>query len=187
MAAVTPESLTLTYPDGSTVLVPFDGLPRPLRDELLRQPGLSRSDDSGMPGRFVLLEWEDGWKEVIGVDPGSTGIKRYYVISRTEDVGRLALDHESGYPELVEISRRPLGLRRITFEGTFDLSPGKTAREGGKTDRQFSLEPAGDALAELAAGLAKAGGDPAAVGLVAGRCGRDLRDFVATLAGRTDA
>lgn len=187
MAAATPESLTLTYPDGSSALVPFDGLPGSLRDELLRQPGLSRSGDSATPGRFVLLEWEDGWKEVIGVDPGSTGIKRYYVISRTEDVGRLALEHESGYPELVEISRRPLGLRRITFDDTFELSPGKTAREGGKTDRHFCLEPAGDALSELAGELAEAGGDTAAVGLVAGRSSRDLRDFVAALAGRADA
>ncbi len=182
-----PQSLTLTYPDGTTVQMPFEGLPSPLRDELLRQPGLHRAGDSPAPGPFLLLEWEDGWKEVIGVDPGSTRIKRYYVISRTEDVGRLALEHESGYPELVEISRRPLGLRRITLEGTYELTPGRTVREGGKIDSHFSLERAGDALAELAAGLAGGGGDPSSVPVVAGRRAQDLQDFVTALAGRTDA
>ncbi|MHB8869477.1 MAG: hypothetical protein ACYC6T_01085 [Thermoleophilia bacterium] len=185
--AAAPHSLTLTYPDGTTVQTPFEGLPGPLREELLRQPGLHRPGDPPAPGPFLLLEWEDGWREVIGVDSGSTGIKRYYVITRSEDVGRLALEHESGYPELVEISRRPFGLRRITLDGTFEVTPERSVREGGKTDSHFSLERRGDAFAELIVELAEAGGDPGGVGLVAGKCGRDLQDFVVALAGRTDA
>jgi hypothetical protein len=186
MPAAVPKSLTLTYPDGSTTSVSFHTLPKPLRDDLLRQPGLTRRDHSATPSRFMLLEWEDGWKEVTAVDAGSMGVKRYYVISRTEDVGRLALEHESGYPELVEINRRPLGLRRITFEGTFELKPGKTDREGDKTDRHFHLEPTDDSLETLAAGLAEVGGDPAAVGLVAGRSGQDLLDFVEAMTQRSN-
>lgn len=187
VATIAPESLTLTYPDGSTTMVSFRALPKPLRDDLLRQPGLARPDESPTPGRFVLLEWEDGWREVIGVDPGSTAIKRYYVISRAEDVGRLVLENESGYPEIVEISRRPLGLRRITFESTFELSPGTVEREGAKTDRRFQLEPAGDSLESIAADLSEAGGDASAVGLVAGRRSQDLLDFVAALTRRSNA
>jgi hypothetical protein len=186
MSATVPESLTLTYSDGSTTSVSFQTLPEPLRDDLLRQPGLTRRADSATPSRFALLEWEDGWKEVIAVDAGSMGVKRYYVISRTEDVGRLALEHESGYPELLEINRRPLGLRRITFEGTFELKPSKTDREGDKTDRHFHLEPTDDSLETLAAGLANAEGDPAAVGLVAGRSSQDLLDFVYAMTKRSN-
>ena len=186
MPATVPESLTLTYRDGSTTSVPFETLPKPLRDDLLRQPALTRPEDSATPGRFLLLEWEDGWKEVMAVGAGSMGLKRYYVISRTEDVGRLALEHESGYPELVEINRRPLGLRRITLEGTFELKPGKTDREGDKTDRHFHLEPTEDSLETLAAGLAEVGNDPAAVGLVAGRSSQDLLDFVDAMTKRSN-
>ncbi len=186
MPATVPESLTLTYNDGSTTSVSFQTLPKPLRDDLLRQPGLTRRDEPATSSRFAVLEWEDGWREVIAVDVGSVGVKRYYVISRTEDVGRLALEHESGYPELLEINRRPLGLRRITFRGTFELKPGKTDREGDKTDRHFELEPTDDSLETLEAALADAGGDPAAVGLVAGRNSQDLLGFVDALTKRSN-
>lgn len=187
MAASTPERLTLTFPDGSTTTVPFGDLPGPLRDDLLRQPGLRRDRDPLGEERFLLLEWEDGWKEVIAVDGGCTDLKRYYVITRTEDVGRLALEHESGYPELVEIARRPLGLRRISLDGTVELTPARTAREGGKTDTHFTFQPTADARVELAAGLREAGGDPAVLGLVAGRSSRDLEGFVAALAAGAEA
>lgn len=186
MPVAQPETLTLTYADGSTTSVAFAELPAPLRAEVLCQPSLRRLVGAPAEDRFLLLEWEDGWKEVYRVDPGCTAIKRYYVISRTEEVGRLALEHESGYPQLISIGRRPLGLRRVSLDGTYALAPGRSAREGGKTDTHFTLEPAPDSLREVAASLA-AGGDAAALGLTAAECGRDLDDFVAALAAREGA
>jgi ribosomal protein S21 len=95
-----------------------------------------------------LLEWEDEWKEVIEVDTGCTDINRYYVISRPEDVGRLSLNKQDGYPELIEIGRKPLNLKKITFLSTFQITLERSDREGKKTDHFFELSQEGDALSE---------------------------------------
>lgn len=182
MVATQPQTLSLTYPNEDSTTVTFADLPEPLREEILRQPFAARPALDPAADGYVLLEWEDGWKEVIRVDAGCTGIKRYYVISRTEEVGRLALDHPSGYPVLLKVDRRPGGLRRVTFGQTFTLSPERSAREGKKTDTWYSLTQEGDALAELKEALGGAGGDAAAVGLVAGRRQQDLDDLMASLA-----
>jgi len=182
MAATRPESLTITYPGGASATIPFDDLPATLCNEILRQPFAATPGPDPAGESYVLLEWEDGWKEVVQVDAGCTGIRRYYVISRTEEVGRLSMEHESGYPVLLEVERRPGGLSRVMFGETFTLSPERSAREGKKTDTWYSLAKSGDATAELKEALNAAGGDATAVGLVAGRRQQDLDDFLATLA-----
>ncbi len=182
MAATRPESLTITYPGGASATIRFDELPATLRNEILRQPFATALSPDPTAENYVLLEWEDGWKEVVQVEPGCTGIRRYYVISRTEEVGRLSLEHDSGYPVLLEVERRPGGLSRVTFGETFTLSPERSAREGKKTDTWYSLTQDGDATAELKEALSAAGGDATAVGVVAGRRQQDLDDFLATLA-----
>lgn len=182
MAATRPETLTITYPGGASAIVRFDDLPATLRTDILRQPFAAAPSPDAAAESYVLLEWEDGWKEVVEVDAGCRAVQRYYVISRTEEVGRLSLEHESGYPVLLEVERRPGGLSRVTFGETFTLSPERSAREGKKTDTWYSLAQKGDATAELKEALSAAGGDAAAVGLVAGRRQQDLDDFLATLA-----
>ena len=182
MAATRPETLTVTYPGGASATVRFDDLSATLRSEILRQPFAATPSPDPAAENYVLLEWEDGWKEVVEVDAGCTSIRRYYVISRTEEVGRLSLDHESGYPVLLEVERRPGGLSRVTFGETFTLAPERSAREGKKTDTWYSLAQEGDATAELKEALSAAGGDESTLGVVAGRRQQDLDDFLATLA-----
>ncbi len=182
MAAPAPESLSLSYPDGRTLTVAFSDLPGSLQADLLRQPFAASPSPHPANEAYVLLEWEDGWKEVARVDPGCTGVQRYYVISRTDEVGRLALTHESGYPFLLEVGRRPLGLSRITFGDTFRVSLRGSAREGRKTDHQYDLAREGDAVAELKTALREAEGDPEAVSVVAHWRQQDVVDFLATLA-----
>jgi hypothetical protein len=181
MPATRPETLTITYPEGTSATIRFDDLPATLRSEILRQPFAATPSPDPAVESYVLLEWEDGWKEVVEVDDGCTGIRRYYVISRTEEVGRLSLEHESGYPVLLEVERRPGSLSRVTFRETFTLSPQRSVREGKKTDTWYSLAQDGDARAELKEALSAAGADAAAVGVVAGRRRQDLDDFLATL------
>ena len=82
---------------------------------------------------------------------------------------------------MLEVERRPGGLKRITFGETFALAPERSVREGKKTDTWFSMTPLGDATAELKEALSAAGGDTAAGGVVAGRRQQDLDDFLATL------
>jgi hypothetical protein len=144
-----PRKIVIEYDDGSKVASPFDALPFPLQAEILRQPFASCPSPSPEEEKFVLLEWDDGWKEVIEVDRRCTGIHRYYVISRPEDTGRLSLRKEDGYPELLEIVRKPLDLKRLTFVDTFRLGPARSEREGKKTDHFFPLTKDTDSLSEL--------------------------------------
>jgi hypothetical protein len=144
-----PRKILIEYDDGSKMASPFDALPVPLQAEILRQPFAGRPSPSPEKEKFVVLEWDDGWKEVIEVDRRCTGINRYYVISRPEDIGRLSLGKEDGYPELLEIIRKPLDLKRLSFVDTFRLGPARSEREGKKTDHFFPLTKDRDGLSGL--------------------------------------
>ena len=151
MMETKPEKIVLEYSDGSTSESSFDDLPATLQSQLLRQPFAARPCVDPKKERFVILEWDDGWKEVFLVDPSCTDINRYYVISRPEDVGRLSLNKADGFPELIELDRKPLDIKKITFVDTFRLSLEQSAREGKKIDHFFEMEKANDAFSEMAA------------------------------------
>lgn len=205
MPPQTPNRLVLHYEAGRSREVSFADLPSTLQCDLLAQPFASRPSPTPQNEKFVLVEWEDGWKEVIEVDPACTEINRFYVISRVEEVGRLSLKKADGYPELVEIARRPLGIKSISFGETFRPESARVVREGKKTEHFFSLRANGSALQQAAADFeralqaegidrnALASGEPEAcrheseairlrMGLTAGRRHQDLLDFLAHLA-----
>ena len=143
-----PQKVVIEFGDGSKTEASFETLPSQLQFELLRQPFASQPSRTPEQEKYVLLEWDDGWREVIQVDAACAEINRYYVISRPEDVGRLSLNKEDGYPELIEIVRKPLDLKRITFLDTFKLSLERSDREGKKFDHVFTLSKEGDAIHE---------------------------------------
>jgi hypothetical protein len=143
-----PLKVVIEFDDGSKKEASFDALPFQLQFELLRQPFASQPSENPEQEKFVLLEWDDGWREVIEVDTDCSEINRYYVISRPEDVGRLSLSKGDGYPELIEIVRKPRDLKKITFMDTFQLSLERSDREGKKIDHFFALSKAGDAISE---------------------------------------
>jgi hypothetical protein len=143
-----PQKVVIEFDDGSKRETSFDALPSQLKSELLRQPFASQPSANPEQEKFVLLEWDDGWREVIAVDAECAEINRYYVISRPEEVGRLSLNKKDDYPELIEIVRKPRDLNRITFVDTFQLSLERSDREGKKIDHFFKLSKAGDAISE---------------------------------------
>jgi hypothetical protein len=143
-----PQKVVIEFDDGSKTEASFDTLPSQVQLELLRQPFASQPSAHPEQEKFVLLEWDDGWREVLEVDAACAEINRYYVISRPEDVGRLSLNKKDDYPELIEIVRKPRALKRITFLDTFQLSLERSDREGKKIDHFFALSKAGDALSE---------------------------------------
>jgi hypothetical protein len=153
MSRPKPKKLIVEFEDSSRREASFDELPATLGADILRQPFASRMNSHPEQGKFVLIEWEDGWKEVVAVNADCTDINRYRVLTRPEDVGRLSLKRAGGYPELVEITRRPQQVRQITFTDTFALEPGKSLREGKKVEQHFSLRKGGDRLAEIRAEL----------------------------------
>ncbi len=201
--------IVLEFDDGSTASAGFEDLPVPLQRDLLCQPFAVRPSPAPEAESFVVLQWADGWKEVLKVDPAYQEINRYYVIRRPEDVGRLSLNQDDGHPELIEIIRKPMDLQRITFGDAFGCEVARIEREGAKQDHFFGLTREGEAFAEEAAAFERAveelgidpqvmrEADPARIqdecqrigrhmGLKAARCQQDLRDFVAYLARRSD-
>lgn len=207
MGADTPAKIVLEYADGTTREAAFDSLPGTLQSDLLRQRFLldPAAAAAGGTGEFVLAEWKDGWKEVYEVDPGFMGINRYYSLSRVEEVGRLSLTAADGYPELLELTRRPNQVVRIAFGRSFSLDKGAEKREGKKTEQFYTLTAGGDSFAaevaalralaaeegvDLAAGLKLQGQELLAwldglrrkLGLVAGQRQQDVLDFTGHLA-----
>lgn len=145
-----PVAVILEYDDGSKTSASLESLSENLQFEILRQPFARRPSPCPEKEKFVVLEWEDGWKEVIKVDRACDNINRYHVITRTEEVGRLSLNgEEDGYPQLIEITRKPSHVRKITFRNTYRLSAGLSVREGKKVNQFFDLLPAGDTLSDL--------------------------------------
>jgi hypothetical protein len=207
MGAERPTKIVLTYADGTAREADFSALPGTLQSDILRQRFLldPASAAAGGAGTFLLAEWKDGWKEVYEVDPVYTSINRYYGLSRVEEVGRLSLTAAEGYPELLELTRRPNQVVRIAFGESFSLDKGAEKREGKKTEQFYTLTAAGDAFAaeiaalralaadqgiDLAAGLKLEGEELLAwldslrkkLGLVAGQRQQDVLDFTAYLA-----
>ena len=149
MSQVYPKTISLEFNDGTNTSVPFDSLPDTLQDEILRQPFASRPISNPKDMKFALLEWDDGWKEVIEVDPTCADVNRYYVISRSEDLGRLSLNKKDGFPELIEINRKPKNIERITFVDTFRLHLNRSTREGKKIDHFYTLSKETDTISEM--------------------------------------
>jgi len=156
MPSSTPKKVVIEFDGGVRKEASFDALPGPLQTELLRQPFASLPSTAPDQDKFVLLEWDDGYKEVIAVNPACTAINRYTVISRPEDVGRLSINMNGDFPELIEVGRKPLNLKRITFGDTVQVALDKSEREGKKFDHFFTLTKGGDARADHVAALKKA-------------------------------
>ena len=156
MSRPIPTKMVLEYEDGSSSSSSFEELPGTLQRGILRQPSFSAPSPHPEKEKYVLLEWDDGWKEVIQVDESCKDINRYYVIRRPEEVGRLSLNSSGEYPELIEIIRKPMNLKKITFSGTHELALDKSIREGKKTDHFFACNRNGDSLSELKDSFRKA-------------------------------
>lgn len=207
MPRPTPKKITVEFDDGSKVTAPFERLPLHLQHEIIRQPFASKPSTDPGQERYLILEWDDGWKEVFEVDPSCSDINRYYVISRPEDVGRLSLNRGGGYPELIEVIRRPLDLAKITFMEEFRLEKDRSTREGKKVDHFFKLSRESDSLSgfvdDFKRALSEEGieikdlahGDQSQnnelyerirrrMGLRAGQRQQDVYDFIAYLAQR---
>jgi hypothetical protein len=148
MPRVKPNKLVVEFEDGTQRAVPFEALPSNLKSEILRQPFAAMPSPDPEKEQYLLLEWDDGWKEVIELDSACTDINRYYVIRRPEEVGRLSLNKKESYPDLIEIIRKPRNLRRITFLDTFELAPSNSIRDGKKVDHLYALCKKSEVLSE---------------------------------------
>ncbi|MFH0915403.1 MAG: hypothetical protein V1912_03020 [bacterium] len=102
-----PKRLIVAYEDGSTKEADFESLNTQLRLELAQLGLCPALDRVGASKHYLLVRWQDGWQEVVGVDTDSAELLRYFVIERIEDRGRLSVEVGADYPELFIVERLP--------------------------------------------------------------------------------
>lgn len=116
MSVAKPIRIKVEYDDGSVKECGVEDLSRKGKEELRKLGVLSSSvRDMDEGNKYVLVEWKNGWKEVFLAPPDATEVSDYVVIRRAEEVGRLFVDKGEGYPELMEIIRKPKDVEKITL------------------------------------------------------------------------
>ncbi len=109
--------LSLEYEDGTRKNLESDEIDSGVQSALAGS-GLCQPPPEISPAKnYLVLQWKDGWQEVMSVNSDVAGLLRYYVIRRIEDRGRLALDTGAEYPELLVIERIPMEIRRLLIVG----------------------------------------------------------------------
>lgn len=83
---------------------------------------------------------------------------RYYVISRVEEYGRLAIESSGKYADLIVLDRKPRELEKIVFAGDdkateYVLTPAEEYDEGDRTEHRFDFTQADVRLDSLANNL----------------------------------
>jgi hypothetical protein len=107
-----------------------------------------------MGQKYIVLRWKDGIQEVSALEPEAKGLLRYYTIARREEYGRLAVDSDGDYPELIIIDRKPRELAEIVLAEDcsakqYVLTPAGEHREGGRIDHRFDFTESGGGLDDL--------------------------------------
>lgn len=112
-----PTKLIVRYEDGSTTELGFDKVGLEMQTGLANL-GLCPPPPAISPARhFLLLQWKDGWQEVIGTDKDTADLLRCFVIRRIEDRGRIALETGGEYPDLYILRRLPMDLSGLLIVG----------------------------------------------------------------------
>ncbi len=135
-----PKRLIIEFEDGSKKAIEFSQLARPIWLELSRlglclpPPPISESSKN-----YLLLRWKNGWQEVMSVDKNSVDLLRYYILERTEEVGRIVLNTNEDYPILMTVNRLPKELDRLMIVGGgytkgYHLEPSVKKEEGDKIE-----------------------------------------------------
>jgi hypothetical protein len=112
-----PERLIVSYDDGSSKEIDFGRLGNEMEYELARLGLCPPPPGLGSRKHYFLLQWKDGWQEVIGSDRDVAELLRYFVIRRIEDRGRLSFEVGADHPELFIIRRTPMDLKRLLIVG----------------------------------------------------------------------
>lgn len=136
-----PKRVVLEYEDLTRREIDFDKLGRQAQMELAAL-GHFEIPSPERPKSYLLLQWKDGWKEVVATDERATELLRYYTVERVEQIGRLSLDVAGGNPELLFVKRLPDRLESILLVGSeepqaYALEEKVTVKEGGKVEHVF--------------------------------------------------
>jgi hypothetical protein len=111
------KNISLQYEDGTSQNIGFNNLDVGTQMALVRAGLCDPPPEISSAKHYLILQWKDGWKEVLAINSDTADLIRYYVIRRIEDRGRIALDVGSQYPELTILERRPADLSRMLIVG----------------------------------------------------------------------
>ena len=133
-----PRRLIIEYEDGSKNVIEFSQLDNQTWCELSRS-GLCPTPPKRTLDQYLLMRWEDGWQEVVGIPKETAELLRYYTLERTEEVGRMAFEVAEGYPLLYLVKRLPRHIDTLLLVGRMDvkeysLEEKRTVKEGGKIE-----------------------------------------------------
>jgi hypothetical protein len=136
-----PKSVVVEYDDSTRREISFNQVGRQAQLELASL-GLCNAPCAEKPKAYLLLQWKDGWKEIVAVDERATELLRYYTIERVEEIGRISLETGSCGPELLLIKRLPGDIESILLVGNeelkaYGLQEKVTIKEGGKVEHVF--------------------------------------------------
>jgi hypothetical protein len=136
-----PKSVVVEYEDSTRREIAFSKLGQQAQIELASL-GLCESPCPRQQRAHLLLQWKDGWKEIVAVDERATELLRYYTIERVEEIGRVSLEVTGSAPELLLIKRLPGDVESILLVGSeelkaYGLQEKVTVKEGGKVEHVF--------------------------------------------------
>ncbi len=107
-----PINIKVEYEDGTSRESGIEKLSPDARKELENLGLLIEAPEND---KYVVVEWKDGWKEVYRASSETTDLRKYFVIERKEEVGRLYLERGEGYPELIQVLRKPNEVKRVSL------------------------------------------------------------------------
>jgi hypothetical protein len=150
--------LIVSYDDGSHKEIDFDKVDEKVQTELAKLGLCSPPGGIGSANNYILMQWKNGWQEVIASNKDTVDFLRYFVIRRIEDRGRMAFEVGDEYPIFYVLRRLPMDLNRVLIvskdrASSYDLSTAVERHEGtfeaggkleyvkwDKTDSKFPSE-----------------------------------------------
>ncbi len=166
-----PKRLVLEFDDSSQKEIEFSKLSKQMQAGLAELGLCSQPDETDVSKSYMLLRWQNGWQEVLGIEKDHLELMRYYSIERIEETGRMALDTGDDFPVLIYVKRFP---KQVESALLADCNSAKmhifkekaTVKQGGTTEHifydkknpEFSLEDSKKAdsyLSELAGSALK--------------------------------
>jgi len=165
MSKSKPQRLIVEFGDGSRKEIEFSKLSSSVQIELAKLARLPGSAVTSAPQKYLLLEWKDGWVEIMGLEQECVELSKYYVLRRSEDIGRLVIARSGPYPAVKLIGRLPAEISKVSVTDgiqtkTYRLNEGNIRGEGGRTEHEYKLENVGtEPMIELLSRLKKALGN----------------------------
>jgi hypothetical protein len=152
-----PKRLVVEFDDGSRNEIEFSRLNRQIQADL-SELGLCSPPVREVSKSYILLRWQNGWQEIVGVEKAHLELLRYYTIERVEEIGRMSLEVGESYPVLLFVKRLPRQVESallVDDTGTkvYIFAEKTTITEGDKTEHilydkknpKFTTEDSGKA------------------------------------------